>query len=354
MPHSLAPTTMRDGWATSAPEDVGLDGERLGAVVDWLDRLPGANLHSLLVARRGALAFEHYRKGTDERESLPDAQHGIAVRHDLRSATKSVTGLLAGIALERNHLPGLDARVLDYFPEYADLRTREKERITVRHLLTMSAGLDWDENVPITDPRHGEMRMWRTADHLRVALEPPLVTAPGEVWNYSGGCSELLGAILHRTTGQPLDAFARASLFAPLGIDDVEWVQHADGSPSASGGLHMRSRDLAKIGQVVAARGQWNGRAIVPAQWMAESIAPQIGAPDRLFFYGYHWWLGRSLVDRKEVTWASAVGFGGQRLYVIPALDLVVVTTAGHYADAMQAWLPLVILNRFVLPAVRA
>src|SRR5262245_5096830 len=189
----------------------------------------------------------------------------------------------------------------------------------------------------------------------------PIICAPrssrrwsrrrGEVWNYSGGCSELLGTILRKTTGQPLDAFARETLFAPLGIADTEWLAHADGTPSASGGLHMRSRDFAKIGQVVAARGRSNGRAIVPAQWIADSIAPQIGAADRLFFYGYHWWLGRSLVDRKEITWASAVGFGGQRLYVVPSLDLVVVVTAGHYADGMQAWLPLVILHRFVLPA---
>src|SRR5262249_37358275 len=126
------PASMQDGWATSAPAEVDLDGGRLSAAVDWLDRLPSANLHSLLAARRGALAFEHYRKGTDQRDSLPDGQHGLAVSHDLRSATKSVTGLLAGIALERKHLPGLDARVLDYFPEYADLRTPEKEHITVR------------------------------------------------------------------------------------------------------------------------------------------------------------------------------------------------------------------------------
>src|SRR5262249_19043222 len=158
---SPSPAQLPNGWTTSAPETLGLDGGRLGAVVDWLDHLPNANLHSLLVARCGALAFEHYRKGTDacSRDLLPDAQHGVAVKHDLRSVTKSVTGLLAGIALERKHIADLDARVLDFFPEYADLRTPAKERITVRHLLTMSAGLEWDENVPITDLGHGEMRM---------------------------------------------------------------------------------------------------------------------------------------------------------------------------------------------------
>src|SRR5262245_18629459 len=155
---SPSPPQLPDGWTTSAPEAVGLDGSRLGAVLDWLDHLPNANLHSLLVARCGALAFEHYRKGTDERsrDLLPDAQHGVAVKHDLRSATKSVTGLLAGIALERKQLPGLDARVLDYFAEYPDLRTPEKVRITVRHLLTMSAGPDWDEDVALRDPAPGQ------------------------------------------------------------------------------------------------------------------------------------------------------------------------------------------------------
>src|SRR5262249_1350195 len=125
-----------------------------------------------------------------------------------------------------------------------------------------------------------------------------------------------------------------------------------DDSPAASGGLCMRPRDLAKIGQLVLSRGQWGTRQIISAEWIDDSIAPHIGASDRLYFYGYQWWLGRSLVRGREGIWASAVGYGGQRLFVIPALELVVVITAGHYEDLMQAWLPLVILNRYVLPAV--
>jgi CubicO group peptidase (beta-lactamase class C family) len=115
----------------------------------------------------------------------------------------------------------------------------------------------------------------------------------------------------------------------------------------------MRSRDIAKIGQLVMGRGSWNGSEVLPTQWIDDSIAPQIGAADRLYFYGYQWWLGRSLIGRKELTWASAVGLGGQRMYVVPSLGLVVVVTAGHYSDGMQAWVPLVILNRYVLPSVR-
>jgi len=348
------PADIGDGWTIAAPEAVGIDADALTSVVDWLDALDRSNVHSLLVARRGALVFEHYRKGPDDYwpTQLPDATRGPKTWHDLRSATKSVTGLVFGIAHDRKLIPSLDKPVFEYFPDYADLRSPEKDHILLRHLLTMSAGLEWDENVDVSDPRNGEARMWRSPDRLRTALEPPLVAIPGEVWNYAGGCTELLGAVLQRATGKPIDAFARETLFEPLGISDFEWESYG-GFPGASGSLHMRSRDLVKIGQLVLNRGRWGERQIVWAQWIDESLAPQIGAPDRLQFYGYQWWLGRSLLRRKEVTWACATGYGGQRLYVVPALDLVAVTTMGHYGDPMQGWLPLVILNRFLLPSVR-
>jgi CubicO group peptidase (beta-lactamase class C family) len=350
-----APVDRRDGWPVSRPEALDLDPRELCAVVGWLDGLADSNVHSVLIARHGVLVFEHYRRGADSRwgTRLPDVTHGPETKHDLRSVTKSVTGLLTGIAVARQLIPNISVPVFEYFPEYADLRTPDKDRIQLHHLLTMSAGLEWDENVPVTDPNHGEMRMWRSNDPLRVALEPRVAAAPGLDWNYSGGCTELLGAILQKSASVAIDQFARDTLFGPLGIEEVEWAQHADGRPSASGGLRMRPRDIAKIGQLVIGRGSWNGCEVLPAQWIDDSIAPQIGAADRLYFYGYQWWLGRSLIGRKELTWASAVGLGGQRMYVVPSLGLVVVVTAGHYSDGMQAWLPLVILNRYVLPSVR-
>jgi len=196
------PTEGADGWTILAPEEVDLDSKTLCAVIDWLDDFSNSSVHSILVARRDALVFEHYRIGPDERwrTALPDAMHGPETKHDLRSVTKSITGLLVGIALDRKLILGLDEPVFAYLPEYSDLRTPEKEHIQLRHLLTMSAGLDWDENVPDSNPRHGEMRMWRSGDHLRTALEPRMVTAPGLNWNYSGGCTELLGA---KRNGRP-------------------------------------------------------------------------------------------------------------------------------------------------------
>lgn len=343
-------TDSESGWIGT--DD--FDQARFDAVVKWLDLLPGSNIHSIVVARHDTVVFEHYRDGDDRRwgTELPNASHGPECLHDLRSATKSIVGLLFGIACTRGLIPDLDVPVFDYFPDYSELRAPGKERIFVRHLLTMSAGLAWDENVPVSDPNHGEMRMWRSSDTIRTALEADLVEEPGTHWNYSGGSSELLGSILRRVTGKPLDGFARTEMFDPLGIADVEWLRHADGNASASGGLRMRSRDLAKIGQLVIGNGVWQGVQIVARHWIKESIKPQIGASDRLYFYGYHWWLGRSLVNHRPVAWASAIGLGGQRLFVVPAFGLSVVVTAGHYADTMQGWLPLALLNRFILPVV--
>ena len=338
----------------AAPETVGMRSEVLSAVAGWLDGLTGSNVHGIAVARNGRMIFQHYRSGPDEswRGKLDTADHGPDVKHDIRSVTKVVIGLLVGHAVARGLITDLELPLLGFLPEYSALRTPGKDHIRLRHLLTMSAGLEWDENLPLTDPRNGEVRLWQSEDRVRTALEPRLLWEPGSVWAYSGGCTELLAAVLRKVSGMPLEVYAREALFEPLAITDIEWARHADGTPSASGGLRLRVPDLAKIGQLVVDRGRCNGEPLLPATWIEQSLAPQIGMHDRLFFYGFHWWLGRSLVGGREISWAAGIGLGGQRLFVVPALSLVVVITAGHYADAMQSWLPLVILNRYVLGAI--
>lgn len=333
----------------------GVDLERLTAMGEWLDAFPAANIHSIVVRRKGALAFEHYRRGTDYRwaEALPNFVHSASTKHDLRSITKSVTSLLVGIAIDQGHIGSIDEPVFSYFPEYADLRTPEKDRIAIRHLLTMSAGFAWDEYIPYTDPANSERQMLASADRWRFAISPKVVASAGAIWTYSGGCTELLGAIVSKATGRRIDDYARDVLFAPLGVEDIEWHTYPDGIPGAASGLRLRAADLARIGGLVVARGIWRGGRIVSASWIEESTRAHIGPHDRLTFYGHHWWLGRSYADGREIAWISAHGLGGQRLFIVPALDLVAVITAGHYSDPMEAWLPLLIFNRYVLPSAR-
>jgi CubicO group peptidase (beta-lactamase class C family) len=350
-----SPIDIGDGWKTAAPATVGLDGARLCAMIGWLNGFPAANVHSILVVRHGTLVFEHYRRGNDEiwDRQVANAEHGPTSKHDIRSITKSITSMLVGIALDRKMIPGIDAAMFDYFPEYADLRTPEKARITLRHLLIMASGLEWDENIPYTDPKNSQVAMFDDdADHLRVALSPPAVAAAGSEWNYSAGCTELLAVVVRKASGMPIEAFAKEALFSPLGISDVGWERYPDKIASAASGLQLRPRDLARIGQLVLDRGLWNGQRIISEQWIDDATSPQIGPADRIYFYGYQWWLGRSLINRRELNWIAGLGLGGQRLFVVPALDLICVMTAGHYTDAIQNWLPLLLFNRDVLQAI--
>jgi CubicO group peptidase (beta-lactamase class C family) len=346
------PTAGTDGWTIATQPAAGFDSARLCALIKWLDGLGDANVHGVVVARRGALVFEHYRTGSDERwgRSLGNVAFGPDVKHDMRSISKSVAALLVGIAVDRKLIAGVDAPVLGFFPEYAELRTPEKERILVRHLLAMSAGLAWNENVPYTNPANSEIRMTFAAEPYRFVLEQPMDSVPGEVFNYSGGTTTLLGRIVEKASGKTLEAFAREALFEPLGIGDLEWVTMPNGGAAAASGLHLRPRDLAKLGQLMLARGQWQGRQVVSAAWIEDATAPHVEAIDFLL-YGYQWWLGRSLIDRREVAWLAGLGLGGQRLFVVPALDLVVVITAGYYASPAQRWVPWSIFRHHVIAA---
>jgi CubicO group peptidase (beta-lactamase class C family) len=192
---------------------------------------------------------------------LGDVSFDAGTKHDIRSINKSVTSLLVGIALDGGLLTDLDALVFSFFPEYGDPRTPEKDRITLRHLPTMSSGFAWDEtSVAYTNPSntYWQMGIAPRADHF--VLAQPLAAPPGAVFNYNTGSVDLLGVILHKVSGKRLDEFAKETLFDPIGIEDWEWEGSSGFNPAAASGLRLRPRDLAKIGQLVLERGKWHGR----------------------------------------------------------------------------------------------
>lgn len=346
------PKASTEKWAVAAPESVGLASAALCPMVKWLNDSK-ENVHAVLVARHGTLVFEQYFSGSDEAWGRPlgNIAFGPEVRHDERSATKSIIALLLGIAIDRGLIKSIDEPVLSFFPEYADLRTPEKDRITLRHLVTMSAGLEWHElDIPYTSAANSENRMDAASDPYRFALEQPVVAPPGEIWNYNSGATELVAAVVKKAARKPVDEFARELLFEPLGIADVEWPKDVHGNVIAAGALRLRPRDLAKIGQLVLQRGNWRGTEVVPASWIDAATTPQINGFGT-DFYGYFFWLGRSLVDRHEIRWAAAVGLGGQRLFIVPELDLVVAMNAGLYQSPVQALVALKALNQYVLKA---
>jgi CubicO group peptidase (beta-lactamase class C family) len=250
----------------------------------------------------------------------------------MKSVSKSVASLAVGIAIDRGLIRSVNEPIFSFFPELADLRSPEKDRIQLFHALSMSMGLAWVEATPATgDDNNDEAGMNRSRDACRYVLGLATTAPAGQEFFYNTGALALVSAIIRKATGRPLDEFAREALFEPLGITAVEW-ERRKGDTDAGGGLRLRSRDMAKIGQLVLAGGRWNGRQIVSREWIETSTAPKIKAADGQS-YGYLWWLGRSVLNGREVQWVGALGRGGQSIRIVPELDLVVVVTAGYYQD---------------------
>ena len=298
------------------------------------------------------------RRARSARSATP--RHTADTLHDLRSCSKSIVGLLYGIALQQGKVPPPEAPLFSAFPEYADLADKEgRDRLTVQHVLTMTMGTDWDESsLPYSDPRNSEIAMDNAPDRYRYILERRVVDAPGAHWTYCGGATALLARMIAKGSGKTLHQFARENLFDPLGLGPTEWDAGPDGEPFAASGARMSVRDLARIGVMMLHGGKVDGRAVVPADWVSRCITPVIGAGETRR-YGYQWFM-RDVGFGKPKGWAIgrlehmwfAQGEGGQRLFVIPALQLVVAITAGNYGREDQGIPPERILREVVLESV--
>jgi CubicO group peptidase (beta-lactamase class C family) len=278
------------------------------------------------------------------------------VLHDLRSASKSVIGLLYGIALAAGKAPPPDAKLYAQFPEYADLAAQPgRDRLTIEHALTMTLGIEWDElTIPYGDPRNSENAMVDAPDRYRYILQRPIIREPGVKWVYCGGATALLGRLIAKGTGEKLLDYARRVLFEPLGFGPSEWTLDSHGEPHAASGLRLLPRDTLKIGQLVLAHGAWNGRQIVPAEWVTRATTQMVPIEGR-GGYGYQWYTGTANPGTAQTWyWASGIGWGGQRLFVAPRLDLVVAMNAGNYPLPVmeQGRIASLVIYEAVLPAL--
>jgi CubicO group peptidase (beta-lactamase class C family) len=352
-----SPTSLNDGWPTATPESAGLDGTRLCGIAAKL-AATNANVHSIVIVRQGKLVFEQYFAGEDQLwgTNRGRQEFDATTKHDMRSVSKSVTSLLFGIAIDRQLIKGLDEPIVKFFPDYAAVKTAGWDNVTLLHLLNMSSGMQWDQNRPWVDPQNDERQLTSEADPFRFILSKSISAPPGTVWNYNSGETDLLGNVIERVSGKPLEVFAREALFAPLGISDWEWMKYRNEHISASAGLRLRPRDAAKIGQLVLNKGMWGSKQIVSAKWIEQSVTPRlqaIGNFGGLFYYGQQWWMGRTLSGDKDVKWVAAQGLGGQRVFIVPELDLVMATTSGMYGNPRQGSVALEILANFIVPSVK-
>ncbi len=330
------PEQVGDGWRTASLVEAGLDEQQLSLLMEILRQNPGHLVHGIVIAVNGALALEEYFPG------LTHPTYGEAPvtftrerKHCLSSVTKSVTATLLGIAIDRGLISSVDAPVLDFFPEYADLAVGSRRDITLEHLVTMSAGLEWDEwTYPIGDMRNDITRWFRyDGDLLRFVLERPMVADPGTTFTYNGGLTNILGEIIRRASGLRLDAFADTFLFAPLGITDYTWYFMRPDFVYASGDISLRPRDVAKLGQLYLQDGIWNGERLLSSAWVAASASAAFSMDEWSGHVGYSYgWWPKSLAYGRGAFAAS--GWGDQAIVVMPEHDMVAVFTGGSYWTA--------------------
>jgi len=357
------PEQVGDGWETASLEAVGMDPTPFVSLMNMLHGWSGHRVHGIVIVRHGRLVFEEYFDGlTHPTFGEEPISFSRETAHCLSSVAKSFTATLLGLAIDRGFIPNEQQSVFDFFPHLVDLEVGLRRDITLEHLVTMTSGLEWDETSrSLRDPLN-DLTAWltltrtTTQDPVRAVLEKPMVAAPGTLYRYGGGNTNVLGQAIQNAVGQRLDGFARDSLFAPLGIDTVWWWVLRDDFVYASGDITLRPRDMAKFGLMYLNGGVWDGRRILSPEWVEASSSAYTAIPasdphhgrNGFAGYSYGWWIKSDDYGRGVY---EASGWGGQTITVFPELDMVVVFTGGSYWEA-PALSPHEMMLRYVLPSV--
>lgn len=340
----VAPRDLHDGIAVGDVAHAGLDTASVARLVAHVVDGIYPDVHAVLVYRGGRLVVEEYFYDYDRDRP-----------HQMRSLTKSIVSTLVGIAIDRKLLEGDKALVAKHLP-YARFENPDprKDRLVLRDLLTMRSGLacdDWDGSSP-----GNESRMYQSADWVKFVLDLPMVEQPGMRGHYCSGNVAVAGRIVERVSGMRLPAFARQHLFTPLGIHarDWKWNYTLSASNAATfSQIYLRPRDMLKLGVLFQQQGRWNGRQVVSRDWVAQATKQWSTVGDQP--YGYFWWHQWVNADTpagpRRVDMIVATGNGGQKIYLVPSLDAVVVMTGGSFNASSPATS---IMAKELLPALLA
>ncbi|MFW9968184.1 MAG: serine hydrolase domain-containing protein [Candidatus Thorarchaeota archaeon] len=322
-----------EDWRTSLPEEQGVNGSKLESAADFIID-SGARVRSMLVIYNGYLIFERY---------FMPALYDVDDTHIIYSCTKSVTSSLIGIAIDKGYIDNTSQLLVDFFPDvYIDNLDSRKESITLEHVLTMTSGLEWDEES--YDEPNDYFGMTNSENWVQYVLNKTMVADPGTTFYYNTGGSHLLSAIINRTTGMSTLDFASEHLFGPLGITAHPWVFDPQGIYFGGSALALRPRDMAKFGYLFLNQGEWDGEQIVSPDWIATSTDSHVTIYGGTFSYGYQWWIN------SPSGYYSARGYQGQLIFVVPEEDLVVVFTSDMDEVVISTD---AILETYIIPAVQ-
>ncbi|MFN8580489.1 MAG: serine hydrolase [Gemmatimonadaceae bacterium] len=354
-------------WTHARAAQVGLDSSALAALDKDLADGKYGFVDGMFVTRRGEVVLDRsyphdYRAAYGSRVKTPGEYNYYdsdwhpfykgSRLHTLQSVTKTVTSLIYGVAMQRGDLTSIDTTVLSFF-DTTKVRNIDdrKRRMTVRNLLTMTAGFDWDESkTEYTDPRNNCAAMEQSQDWVQYVIDRPMASEPGTTWVYNSGATELLAHIFKQRTGQDLASYAEKYLFAPLGVGVYYWKRTPLGLPDTEGGLYLTPEDLAKLGLLMLRGGRWGTSQVVAASWVTQSIKPAIAAGERAK-YGLKWWLFPYGTEHDQLAWVGN-GYGGQRLIVLPREEIVAVFTGWNIDEHPPLPIPEMI-DRLVASAKR-
>lgn len=305
-------------WPVASPQSVGISQTALDSLRARLQEDPNRDLKGVVVVRHGSLAVEWYFNGDDQ-----------ATLHDIRSATKSITATLMGIAIDHHLIAGVNDPIGKYLP---DLPNDGKQVIRIRDLLTMRSGLAADDDDP--DSPGNEDRLDQSTDWMASMFAVPVKTPPAQNYLYCSLNAFITGAIVENASGVPLDRFAGKYLFSALGIGDFKWRHVPISRVVGQGNLYITTRDEAAIGQLFLQNGRWGNRRLVSAKWVHDSfsdIVPISAVDPYADFYGYMWYTKAEPVEGRSVLVHFASGNGGNKIYVVPSKHMVVAITSSAY-----------------------
>jgi len=357
------PASTGDSWTVASAADHGISVSTLESMMNDVRSGMFPNVDSIAIARNGELIFDETIRLETDSEDGRVGNTDLSV-HAQFSATKSITSLLIGITIDEGHIAGVNAPYLGLFPYvgYANWDERKND-ITLQHVLTMQLGLDWNEwNPPYSSPDNQLIRFYEDeVDYSKAVLDLPLVADPGAQFAYNTAATISLGQAIENSAPLSLIDFGANALMGPLGITDIELLTTPTGLPNGGGGFYVRTRDMAKFGQLVLNRGTWNGDRVVSEAWINESMTPRtdisFSNPDEWDWqvegYGYQWWLGHYDMAGTKIDTYVAWGFGGQWVIAIPSLNLVIAINSHGYdgSDAAQNEAH-AIVRRYVLDAL--
>jgi CubicO group peptidase (beta-lactamase class C family) len=317
-------------WRTSTPEEQGMDSTSLAKMLAYVQDKK-LNIHSILVFRNGFIVSEAY---------LPPFKADVT--HDLASCAKTVVSSLIGIAIDKGYLKSTDQKMVDFFTDRTIANNdAAKQSITLKDMLTMSSGMDFDEWRPV-DARSTFFQMQQSPDPVQFVLDRKMTDKPGKRFNYSEGMFNLLSIIVAQSSQMSVPDFAQKYLFEPTGINGSSWRPNAGGGYAFS----LTPRDMARYAMLYLNKGAWNGKQVISSSWVNESTAKYIQTVVSAQDYGYLWWL-------PPFGGYAADGDGGQRIYVIPDKNLIVIINAGLLYPEMET-APETLVNTYILPAVKS